>query len=68
MSMTEQGLTFCVRTPSLAEAVARFNELFGYTLLLPALPEDIENAAELAALRGRQDIADDIRTALKQSL
>lgn len=44
----------------LAAAVNRFNEVFGYHLRLPMCQEDLEMAAELAALRGRQDIAQEL--------
>lgn len=40
----------------------------GYSLKLPMSPENVEMAADLAALRGRQDVADDLRTALKEAI
>ena len=37
-------------------------------LKLPMTEEFLEMAAEMAALRGRHDVANDLRTALKQAL
>jgi hypothetical protein len=72
MRASEPGVTWYVGAhqtgAALADAVDAFNRVFGYGLTLPALPEDIDAAAELAALRGRQDVADDLRLALKQTL
>lgn len=51
-------------TTPLQEALALFNEAFGYDLRTPIIAEHVETAAELAALRGRQDIATELRTAL----
>lgn len=52
----------------LEDAVALFNRTFKYDLRLPILPEHVECAAELAGLRGRKDIAQALRLALKQTL
>jgi hypothetical protein len=52
----------------LSDAVNAFNEKFDYDLRLPANPEDICTAADLAELRGQQAIADDLRIALKTTL
>ena len=72
MSMTEQGLHFASRFSPIQDAVNDFNLIFeqssGLRLLLPMLPEHVELAAEFAALRGRQDIADELRLAVKQTL
>ena len=65
-----------IQTPQvsspLSAAVAQFNlvlgEPMGVHMDLPILPELVELAAEFSALRGRQDIADDLRLALKETL
>ena len=54
-------------TSPMALAVAKFNEVFGYGIALPMVAEDYETMAELAALRGRQDIADLMREALEMA-
>ena len=69
MSMTEQGMNArALRLTPLHLALNEFNLVFDYDLCLPILPEHIETAADLAAMRGRQDIADGLRLALKQTL
>ncbi len=50
----------------LAVALARFNEVFDSWVELPILAEDVERLAALAALRGRQDIANLMREALAE--
>ena len=52
---------------SLQAAIDDFNLVFEYDLRLPILPEHVETAADMAAMRGRQDIADGLRSALKVS-
>ena len=54
------------KTP-VADALAVFNQVFDYDLRTPILPEHIETAAELAEMRGRADIAQDLRAALVAS-
>jgi hypothetical protein len=52
----------------LTEAVARFNEVFGYGIALPMMAEDVETMAELAALRGRHDVAEALRSGLTKDM
>jgi hypothetical protein len=52
----------------LALAVADFNRAFDYDLRLPVLPQHVATAADLAEMRGRSDIAENLRLALKQAL
>jgi hypothetical protein len=68
--MTEQGMnaTTTQQPSPLAQAIDGHNRVFGYELRLPMLPEHVELAAELAELRGRNDIASALRLALKQTL
>ena len=70
MSMTEQGVraqALHLANP-LQLALDDFNQVFDYGLRLPMIPEHIETAAELAEMRGRSDIADALRLALKETL
>ena len=53
---------------ALGAALARFNKTFDRTLALPIWPEHVEAAAELADMRGRNDIADELRAALEAEL
>ena len=52
----------------LQQALDDFNLVFDYDLHLPMIPEHIETAADMAELRGRVDIAQALRLALKQTL
>ena len=52
----------------LQQALDDFNQIFDYDLRLPMIPEHIETAADMAELRGRVDIAQALRLALKQTL
>ena len=47
----------------LAAALGRFNQAFDYSFVLPMCREDLLAAAELARLRGRNDICHEIRVA-----
>jgi len=70
MSMTEQGVRWQlpVTDSPLRAAIDRFDEYFGYDIHLPMLTEDVQAAADMAELRGRHDIAEEIRAALKLTL
>ena len=69
MSMTEQGVQAqALQLNPLRQALNDFNLVFDYDLRLPALPEHILTAADLAEMRGRTDIAENLRLALKQAL
>jgi hypothetical protein len=69
MSMTEQGIhAKAAPVISLRDAIAAFNMVFDYDLSLPIIPEHVATAADLAEMRGRSDIAQDLRLALKQAL
>lgn len=52
----------------LSGAIFRFNEVFDFCIELPMDPREIEKAADLAATRGEQALADDLRTALAKCL
>jgi len=52
----------------LSAAICRFNELFDFCIELPMDPREIEKAADLAATRGEQALADDLRMALAKCL
>ena len=64
--MTE--ITPSHKSTPLRAALDGFNLVFDYSLSCPILPEHVEAAAELAAIRGRQDIADELRAALAETL
>jgi len=51
----------------LAHAVNQFNQVFGYDLRLPMFRGDVLVCADLAALRGRADVAAALRIALQES-
>ena len=48
-------------------ALEMFNTVFERDLRAPILPEYVEMAAEFAELRGRHDVADELRFALRQA-
>lgn len=59
-------ISHCVpSTSALADAVHDFNVAFDMDLRLPIWPRDVESAAVIAELRGRQDIAAKLREAAK---
>lgn len=57
-------ITFALpKTTALVDAVAAFNAAFDMDLRLPLWPRDLESAAIIAELRGRKEIADQLREA-----
>ena len=52
----------------LSGAILRFNEVFDFCVELPMDPREIEKAADLAAMRGEQGLADELRVALAECL
>lgn len=52
-------------TSALSDAVHRFNVAFDMDLRLPIWPRDLESAAMIAELRGREDIGRELRLALE---
>lgn len=57
-----------VQQTTLQDALDAFNEAFDRPLKLPMTVEFLEMAADFAELRGRHDVATDLRTALKDAL
>lgn len=53
-------------TTQLQRALAKFNTRFDMRLATPIWPETLEAAAEYSQLRGRDDIAKELRAAKKQ--
>lgn len=51
-------------SPTLEQAVRDFNAAFDFDLRLPLYARDLESAAIIAELRGRQDIAIRLREVL----
>lgn len=56
-----------IKPSPLQRAVSRFNEFAGYDLRLPMEAKDVGTAALLAELRGRHDIATELRLALQEA-
>jgi hypothetical protein len=62
-------ITECVNpTSALENALRDFNVAFDMDLRLPIWPRDLESAALIAELRGRQDIAGKLRVFLPASV
>lgn len=55
-------------TSALAKAVQKFNGVFDMDLRTPIWPRDLESAAIIAELRGREDIAGKLRVFLPASV
>ena len=57
--------TRALSSPAVVEAIHDFNMAFDYDLRAPIWPHDLENAATIAELRGRSDIAGKLREAAR---
>lgn len=50
---------------AIQKAIDNLNAAFGFDIRLPIMDVDVRNLADLAELRGRNDIADCLRDALQ---
>ena len=62
--MSAETLNAEIQKFNLAKAIDRFNTACGYRLALPIARDELKCVAELAAMRGRRDIAQAILEAM----